>query len=62
MTANNTHYVNDPQTSPGAQLDLTNHTVFRGLERKESIWENMGLNLGYRIPEQGICLKNHVVH
>lgn len=33
-----------PQTSPGAQLDLTNHTVFRGLERKESIWENMGLN------------------
>ena len=33
-----------PQTSPGAQLDLTNLTVFRGLERKESIWENMGLN------------------
>lgn len=33
-----------PQTSPGAQLDLTNHKVFRGLERKESIWENMGLN------------------
>ena len=33
-----------PQTSPGAQLDLTNLKVFRGLERKESIWENMGLN------------------
>ena len=33
-----------PQTRPCAQLNLTNHKVFRGLERKESIWENMGLN------------------